>query len=182
MTTYASARGGGWIDVRCDDCGTRYSCLVQGLGTASNQFLPLSEETLKEVARADLSAELAEKAARIPCPQCGAIGEAMVEEIQDKARRRTFWAILVGGGPILLILVTTLLNTLFPRHDPKGPPPWFIWILVGSVVTAWIAARKGAQYAYEKADLNRDLAANKRSTQRRVAAGQVKVISEPGKG
>ena len=129
-----------------------------------------------------LRAELAEKAARIPCPQCGAVAEALVEEVQDKARRRTFWAILLGGAPLLLVVVTLGLSALLPRTDPKGPPPWFIGVLVGSPIAAWIAARKGSQYAYQNADLNRDLVENKRSTQRRVAAGQVKIISEPGKG
>jgi hypothetical protein len=47
VTTYATARGSAWIDVECDRCRTRYSCLAEGFGTASNQLLPLPEQTRK---------------------------------------------------------------------------------------------------------------------------------------
>ena len=181
MTTYASARGKGWIDVQCDNCRTRYSCLVEGVGTASNQLLPFSDESLKDFAQADLNAELTVKAARIPCPECGAYSDALVGETQEKARRRTFWAVFAGGGFLLLIVVVGLLNAIVHRAESKGAPSWFFLVIVGTFVTAFIAARRGSQMAYESADLNRDLARNKKSSQRKLAAGQIKILSEPGK-
>jgi hypothetical protein len=155
--------------------------LVEGFGTASNQLLPLSDQTLKDFASSSLSDALTEKAARIPCPKCGAYGEALVEETQNKARRRTFWAVLIGGGILLLIGVVNLLNAIIPRADPKQAPSWFIWVILGSFIAALIAARLASQFAFRSANLNRDLAQNKRSTQHKVAAGQVKILPEPGK-
>jgi hypothetical protein len=154
---------------------------VEGFGTASNQLLPLSDKSLQEFARADLNAELTVKAARVPCPECGAYGDALVEETQNKARRRTFWAVLIGGGFLLLIVVVGLLNAVVTHGASRKSPALLLLTMLGSLVAAFIAARRGSQIAYEKADLNRDLNQNKRSSQRMVAAGQVKTLSAPEK-
>jgi hypothetical protein len=153
---------------------------VEGFGTANNQLLPLSDQTLKDFASSSLNDALTEKAVRIPCPKCGAYGEAVLEETQNKARRRTFWAVLIGGGIVLMIGTTILLNALFPRADPKQAPSWFIWVILGSIIAALIAARLASRFAFQSANLNRDLAENRRSTQRKVAAGQVRILPEPG--
>jgi hypothetical protein len=181
MTTYATARGGDWIDVQCDQCPTKYSCFVEGIGSASNQFMPFSQQTLKDFASSDLRDELKGKAARIPCPKCGAYGEAVVEETQNKARRRTFWAVLLLGGPLLLIGTSNLLNALITRADPNQPPSWFIWVILGSLITSLVAARLTSQVAFRSTNLNRDPEENRRSAQRKVAAGQVKILPETGK-
>jgi len=180
MTTYATAQGGGWIPVQCDRCRTRYGCHVEGFGTASNRMQPLSDQTLKDFAVSELSDALKEKAARIPCPKCGAVGEAVAEETQNKARRRTFWAVWIGGGAALLIGATNLLNALLPRADPKQAPSWFVWLILGSFISALVGAFLASRVAHRIVDPNRDLAQNKRSTQSRMAAGQVRILPEPG--
>ena len=181
MTTYASATGSGWINVECDKCHTKYCCLTEGYGTANNQLMPFSNDTLKTVATFELNENLKKKAVRIPCPECGSFGKALVEETQSKARSRTFWAIFIGGGILLLVGITNLLNSIFPQAETKHAPSWLVWVILGSFIASFIAARFGAQIAFLKSNLNLDLEKNMISTQIKIDKGLVKILPESGK-
>jgi hypothetical protein len=163
VTTYATASQKGWVEVECERCSTRYSCLVEGYGQASDTILPASDDTLRDAARYASSESMKRKAAAVPCPKCGTYGNAHVEKVERQVGRIVFW-------PSLVVL-TILLFAGLAAVAPKTPA----WVLLIIIVVAWIAARILANVARRMADPNQQLDANRRLAQERMARGTVRM-------
>ncbi len=159
----------GWVEMECDRCSTRYSCLLDEWGHADTGFLGLagivpSDETMKEAAQYDLRATMKRSASRVPCPKCGAYGAAYVEALQLKTSRVVWWlAFLVAAAALIGINVAVWPDA----------PAWTVFI---HIAAAWIAARIAGNMAAGKVDPNQDLEKNRKRALQGVAKGIVKVI------
>jgi hypothetical protein len=162
MTT-ASARGKDWVEVECIQCSSRYSCLVEAAGSASDTILPASGDALREAARYDLRKALQRKAVTIPCPNCGKFTDDYVDTKKRFVGRIVAW-------PSFFILVIVFFNVLaMISPEPET------WIIVATIIGAFVACRILAAVAKRKVDPNRDLDANRRQAQQMVARGTIRI-------
>ena len=164
--TIASARQRKWLGVECDACGTRYACLVEAEGTASDTFLPWSKDSLKDMAQFNLDFKLRQKAELMPCPCCGSYQQGRVEHVFAVAK-----GLIVWGLTAALFLLQVLLIVV---AAPKTPA----WVLLIVLAVALILPRLFCNPLVAKFDPNLDLEKNLRLAQARMAQGVLRIEPE----
>lgn len=165
MGRTAVARRKDWVEIECNRCNTRYGCLVEAIGTASDSFLPASDKALHEAANYDLRKALEREAATVPCPMCGAYSDDRVETVQRRIGRIVAWPSFF----ILVIVFCNVIVKIFP--DVEG------WVMLIVFVASFIGCRILANVARRQANPNRNLEENKKLAQRMVSRGTVRMVS-----
>ena len=160
----------GWVEMECERCSTRYSCLLDEWGHADTGFLGLlgivpSDDTMREAAQHELNANMRRSASRVPCPKCGVYGSAFVAAMQARAFRTVWWLAFIASTALYLGLVIAVW---------REAPSWTIFVILAA---GWVSARIAANAAVMKADPNQNLDANRKRAQQAITKGIVKVES-----
>jgi hypothetical protein len=164
----AHVHGSGWVEMECDHCSTRYSCLQDQWGFSDTGWLGLagivpSDETMKEAAQYDLRATMKRSASRVPCPKCGKYGHAFVEAIQQRAAKLVWWLTFFGSAAAILGVFLVLWN---------NAPAWIFLLILAA---AWVIAKVASNLAGQQVDPNRNLTANKQRALNGISKGIVRI-------
>ncbi len=169
MTTRAIASQKRWVQMECG-CGCHYACLADGWGSFSDSLVPVSNDTLKELAITDLEYDLQQKAESLPCPACGRHPQKHVDRVMTSARTWIFWGLV----PLLFVAFFAILAAL----APKAPA----WTLVLVLLAALLVARLVRDPLAEIFRPDRDLPENRSKSRQAINKGKMRRQPPPAAG